>query len=216
VRAADRATHWDDAYRSHGFESVSWYQSDPTISLELIRTLGADPAAPVVDVGGGASPLVDRLVALGFADVSVLELSGVALEEARRRVGAAAAVSWLHQDVLDWRPTRRYGLWHDRAVFHFLVDEADRTRYLEVLGRAIEKGGGVVLATFADDGPEYCSGLPVARYDADDLVRSLGDDFVVTTTRRELHLTPTGAVQPFTWVAGRVAGRAAGRTEDAK
>jgi hypothetical protein len=172
----------------------------------MIRSLGVAPGVPVVDVGGGASPLVDRLLALGYADVSVLDLSEVAMEEARRRVGTAGPVSWLREDVLEWHPERRYGLWHDRAAFHFLVDEADRARYLEVLFGAVEEGGAVVIATFANDGPEYCSGLPVARYSEDDLVRVLGDRFVPAEGRRETHRTPAGTVQPFTWVAGRVTG----------
>jgi Methyltransferase domain len=212
VGSTERATHWDDAYRSRGFDSVSWYQSEPTTSLELIRSLGVDPAVPVVDVGGGASPLVDRLLELGYGDVSVLDLSEVALEEARRRVGPGAPVCWLRQDVLEWRPTRRYGLWHDRAVFHFLVDDMDRARYLETLAGSTAQGGAVVIATFADDGPERCSGLPVARYSEDDLIGLLGDRFVPAETRRETHFTPAGTGQPFTWVAGRMADRTAAQT----
>lgn len=204
MRSSEQAAHWDEAYRSRGVQSVSWYQSEPTTSLELIRSLRVDRAAPVVDVGGGASPLVDRLVGLGYLDVSVLDLSEVALEEARRRVGPAAPVHWLRQDLLEWRPARRYALWHDRAVFHFLVDDADRARYLEVLFAGIEPGGGVVLATFADDGPERCSGRPVARYSEDALVGLLGERFVPVETRRETHLTPAGVAQPFSWVAGRI------------
>jgi trans-aconitate methyltransferase len=184
---------------------VSWYQSEPAVSLELIRSLGVDRGSPVVDVGGGASPLVDRLLEAGYTDVSVLDLSDVALDEARRRVGEDAPVSWLREDVLEWRPARRYGLWHDRAVFHFLVDEADRARYLEVLSGALEAGGAVVIATFADDGPQHCSGLPVARYSEGALVRLLGERLVPVDTRRETHLTPAGVPQPFTWVAARTA-----------
>ncbi len=205
MRSSERATHWDEAYRSRGFDAVSWYQSEPAISLDLIRSLGVERGSPVVDVGGGASPLVDRLLEAGYTDLSVLDLSDVALDEARRRVGEGAPVSWLREDVLEWRPARRYGLWHDRAVFHFLVDEADRARYLEVLSRALEGGGAVVIATFADDGPQHCSGLPVARYSEDELVRILGGGFVPVDSRRETHLTPAGVAQPFTWVAARTA-----------
>lgn len=203
MRSSERAAHWDKAYRSQGVESVSWYESEPATSLELVGSLGIDPTTGVVDVGGGASPLVDRLIERGFVDVSVLDVSETALAEARRRVGRASGVIWLHQDILEWRPARRYGLWHDRAVFHFLTDDADRARYLEVLSTAIENGGGLIVATFADDGPEYCSGLRVARYSADELVSLLGDRFVPTETRREVHATPAGPIQPFTWVAGR-------------
>jgi hypothetical protein len=205
VRSSERASFWDEAYARRGFESVSWYQSAPTTSLELIEALGVGASVPVVDVGGGASPLVDRLVERGFVDLTVLDVAQAALEEAGRRVGRRVPVHWLREDVLEWRPARRYGLWHDRAVFHFLVDEADRARYLEVLSAAIEDGGALVMATFADDGPEHCSGLPVARYSADELVALLGERFVTTSTRREIHTTPAGATQPFTWVAGRIA-----------
>jgi len=203
----ERSDYWDDTYRTRGVSGVSWYQPEPTVSLELVRLLGVGPADSVIDVGGGASMLVDHLVAQGFTDISVLDVSGVALEAAKRRLGSATAVDWLHEDLLCWRPTRRFGLWHDRAVFHFLTDEADRARYFEVLTDATEPGGAVILAAFADDGPEQCSGLPVARYSAAELERALGTAFLVLEARRELHTTPTGAAQPFTWVAARAAGR---------
>jgi hypothetical protein len=168
----------------------------------MIRALGIDHTTPIIDVGGGASSLVDHLVADGFSDVSVLDLSETALTEGRRRLGTANAVTWLHEDVLTWRPARRFGLWHDRAVFHFLSDEGDRARYLTTIAEALEKGSGIVIATFADDGPEQCSGLPVSRYSVEALVRVLGGRFTLVDSRRELHTTPGGAVQPFAWVAG--------------
>lgn len=113
----------------------------------------------------------------------------------------------VHADVLEWSPDRAFGLWHDRAVFHFLVDESDRRRYLEALRRSLEPGGAVVVGAFAPDGPDRCSGLPVERYSADDLVELLGSDFEVVAVRREEHVTPRGAIQPFTWLAGRLGAR---------
>jgi SAM-dependent methyltransferase len=173
------------------------------MSLELIARLDVASDAAVLDVGGGASSLVDHLMERGFTDVSVLDVSEAALELGRRRVGAG--VKWFHEDLLSWRPARRYGLWHDRAVFHFLTEAADRDRYLNSLKAGLEPGGGLIMATFAEDGPEYCSGLPVARYAAIELLDLIGPGFRVIETRRELHVTPGGVTQPFTWVAARAA-----------
>lgn len=152
----DRARHWDSAYAAGG--SVSWYQKVPHVSVGLIESLGVPHDAPVLDVGGGASTLADQLVARGFADVSVLDVSAAALDEGRRRLGDAAPVHWLHEDILVWQPERRYGLWHDRALLHFLVDSDDRAQYMKSLRSALRDEGFVLLSTFATDGPEVCSG----------------------------------------------------------
>jgi trans-aconitate methyltransferase len=183
---------------------VSWYQDAPSLSLKLIEALGIGHDAAVIDVGGGASVLAEHLVARGFVDVSVLDISAAALAEARRGLGDAAPVSWLHEDLLAWRPERRFDLWHDRAVFHFLVTSDDRSKYLQTLHSAIGVEGFIVLATFAPDGPEFCSGLPVACYSVADLAHLLGAGFELLETRREEHITPQGVMQPFTWVAGRM------------
>ncbi len=195
--------YWDDVYRTKGADQVSWFQPQPTLSLQLIDRVGLGPDAGVVDIGGGASLLVDRLVERGFADLTVLDVSSVALDLARRRLGADAPVTGVNQDVLRWVPPRRYGLWHDRAVFHFLTEARDRSRYLDTLRRALEPRGIVIVATFAADGPEYCSGLPVVRYDAEQLAAALGAGFEPLATEREVHVTPAGAVQAFTWMAAR-------------
>jgi SAM-dependent methyltransferase len=200
--SSTRADHWEAAYETRGATEVSWFQTVPVVSLELIETLGVSQDAAVIDIGGGASSLVDHLVEQGFSDLSVLDISGTALGVARQRLGAGAPVSWLHQDLLSWRPSGRFDLWHDRAVFHFLVGE-DRDAYLEVLRCGIAPGGALIMATFAEDGPEYCSGLPVARYSTIELGSVLGEGFAVVETRREVHTTPAGATQPFTWVAAR-------------
>ena len=199
----DRQRHWDDTYRQKGPTGVSWYQPEPTVSLDMIRLLGVDLTAPVIDIGGGASYLVDRLLAAGFTDLSVLDVSAVALADAGRRVGPEARVTWICDDVLAWRPARRFGLWHDRAVFHFLTDPGDRARYLDTLAAALAPGGALVMATFAADGPTHCSGLPVARYGAEDLAGALGPRYEVVATRREEHTTPAGGRQAFTWLAAR-------------
>jgi Methyltransferase domain len=202
----EAAGHWDNAYANRGGENASWYQTTPRMSLKLLDALDVGRDVGVIDVGGGASRLVDELVAKDFTDVSVLDLSGKALAETRRRLGQLASVELLHADVLAWQPQRRYGLWHDRALFHFLVDPGDRNRYLQTLRSAVEDNGAVVLATFAPDGPPSCSGLPVARYTADDLMELLGPGFDRVDAHREEHVTPRGSIQAFTWVAGRMTG----------
>lgn len=202
--AEGQASHWDSVYEKRGALGVSWHQADPTPSLELLEALGVPPEAAAIDVGGGASSLTKRLLERGFTDLSVLDISTVALAEARKTLDDGAQVSLIHADVLAWKPERRFDVWHDRAVSHFLVDPRDRANYLRTLLAGIKPGGAVVIATFAADGPQLCSGLPVARYSADDLAQTLGASFECLETRREEHTTPTGVVQPFTWVAGRI------------
>jgi SAM-dependent methyltransferase len=196
--AGAAAGHWDAVY-AKGSEAVSWFESAPRTSLEIISALSVPLDTAIVDVGGGASPLAEELVRLGYSDVTVLDLSTVALEASRRRVGSR--VTWLCADVLSWRPTRVFGLWHDRALLHFLTNEVEQQAYLETLDKAVRPGGLVIVATFAPDGPEQCSGLPVRRYSAADLCSLLGASFTPRVERREIHVTPRGARQPFTWVA---------------
>lgn len=200
-RSDARVEHWDDVYRSRAADEVSWFQASPVTSLSLVDALAVDAATPVIDVGAGASTFVDALVTRGFTDLSVLDVSATALDVARSRVGAGAPVEWITADVLTWTPSRAFGLWHDRAVLHFLVDEAERATYLARLQVAVPDGA-VILATFAPDGPDSCSGLPVRRYGPDELARLL-DGFDVVDARREVHRTPWGAEQPFTFVAAR-------------
>ena len=163
--------------------------------------MGANKRAGLIDAGGGSSSLASQLVGAGYRDVSVLDLSVVALRLACQRMGAAASrVQWIVADVLDWEPARRYALWHDRAMLHFFVDDADRRRYADAARRAVQPGGHAVIATFAPDGPTECSGLPVRRSSAQDIAQLLGDEFGLVREDRELHQTPGGTEQPFTWV----------------
>jgi hypothetical protein len=203
ARATARRQHWDRRYAEAGATGVSWYQPEPQASLDLIDILRVPKPAPIIDVGGGASLLVDSLRSKGYLDLSVLDVSSAALDIARHRLHDAVRVRWLCEDILTWRPERQYALWHDRAVFHFLTDSAEQTRYLNVMREALDACGALVMATFAADGPETCSGLPVARYEASDLEQLL-DGFTVVASRREEHITPGGAVQPFTWIAARL------------
>jgi 2-polyprenyl-3-methyl-5-hydroxy-6-metoxy-1,4-benzoquinol methylase len=195
---ANRGAHWENVYRTKGERELSWFQEIPSISSELIRSAGATRHSAVVDIGGGASRLVDALVDEGFEDVTVLDLSESALAAAKTRLGpTTAGVSWIVADVVRWKPTQRYDVWHDRAAFHFLTDEADRIAYVECLREALRPGGHAIIATFALDGPERCSGLPVVRYDAASLGKVLGEVFNLVETRRHDHHTPIGSIQRF-------------------
>ena len=201
--AACRA-HWDQVYASKAMDAVSWHQARPETSLRLIDMAGLGPGAAIVDVGGGRSLLVDALLERGDLRITVLDVSPVAIRAARERLGPRAAqVAWMVADV---RSPEIAALgegslhcWHDRAVFHFLVEPAERQAYLAAMRRSLRPDGAVVMATFAEDGPPRCSNLPVARWSAVGLARELGDAFELLYDERELHGTPWGAVQPFTW-----------------
>ena len=203
--AGSAVDHWDRIYEGRAPSALTWYQPVPHCSLALLDALGVSSDQAVVDVGGGTSTLAGCLVDRGFYDVTVLDVSGTALAEARDAMGERGQrVHWLQGDVRTWRPDRRYHAWHDRAVFHFLVDHEDRRSYLATLRSALVVGGGVVVGTFAADGPGRCSGLPVRRYGADELAGEFGAAFEVVERRREDHHPPAGGVQPFTWVALRL------------
>lgn len=200
---AQRRRHWDDRYSANSTDELSWFQERPAASLELIAVAGPDRTASLIDVGGGTARLVDHLLADGWSDITVLDLSAVALDEARARVGLNPGVEWIKHDLLMWHPPRRYDIWHDRAVFHFLVGEGERQQYREVMGEALASNATIIVGTFANDGPHQCSGLPVARYAAEELVGALGVTCDVLATKSEEHITPHGSRQPFTWVVLR-------------
>jgi SAM-dependent methyltransferase len=176
---------------------VSWYEAHPQRSLDLIRAAGISISAAIIDVGAGASSLVDALLAAGYRDVTVLDISAEALQKVRQRLGANPALTLLQQDVTTFQPLRAYGLWHDRAVFHFLVLPEDRARYVDVLRRAVAPGGHVIISTFGPSGPDRCSGLPVARYDAPALAAVLGREFSLADSALSVHRTPWGSEQQF-------------------
>ncbi|MFN3593982.1 MAG: class I SAM-dependent methyltransferase [Thiobacillaceae bacterium] len=191
--------HWERVYASKSPTEVSWFQPHAERSLKLIREAGMAASARIIDVGGGASTLVDDLLAAGYGNVTVLDLSAHALTAARARLGARAQrVDWLEADVLQAAlPRHGYDVWHDRAVFHFLTDPADRRAYVRQVLHAVRPGGLVIVATFAPDGPERCSGLPVMRYDPDGLHAEFGAPFSLLHHEREAHHTPAGKVQQF-------------------
>jgi 2-polyprenyl-3-methyl-5-hydroxy-6-metoxy-1,4-benzoquinol methylase len=193
-----RKAHWENVYSTKGEREVSWFQEDPAPSLELIALAGLSADASIIDIGGGASRLVDSLLAQKFAQLTVLDLSKAALDAARERLGdAGAGVEWKVSDVASWEPSKTYDLWHDRAAFHFLTDQADQSAYVDRLKKAIRPGGYVIIGTFALDGPERCSGLPIVRYDAASLSTVLGTKFKLIDARRHDHVTPWGVKQRF-------------------
>lgn len=196
-------SHWDDVYKHKSSTDVSWYQPHLDRSLSWICTF-ATPSASVIDIGGGASTLVDDLLVRGFRDVTVLDVSNAAMEVARQRLREQAAqVDWIVADIADWQPPKRYRVWHDRAVFHFMTSVAQQDAYLSALLAGTEPGSLVVMGTFALDGPEKCSGLPVHRYSRETLSRRLGTRFQVIDQAQEVHKTPGAVEQNFSFVALR-------------
>jgi 2-polyprenyl-3-methyl-5-hydroxy-6-metoxy-1,4-benzoquinol methylase len=198
MSGVERQTHWDNVYRTKRDNEVSWFEDNPSISLELIRATGVLPDAAIIDIGGGASRLPDALLAAGFSAVTVLDLSEKALQVAKARLGErGAAVKWIAADVTAWEPTESYDVWHDRAAFHFLTEPEDRAAYAGRVLRAVRPGGHVIIGTFAPDGPERCSGLPIIRHDAASLGKVLGPSFALVESRPHAHKTPAGATQRF-------------------
>lgn len=194
----NRQYHWENVYATKGEADVSWFQETPALSLELLKLVGAMPDSAIVDIGGGASRLVDALLARGFKDLTVLDLSSAALAASRKRLGAQSEqVTWIAADITEWEPSRTFDIWHDRAAFHFLTDREDQAAYVAHLLRVLRQGGHAIIGTFALDGPEKCSGLPVARHDAASLQEVLGLAFALVDNRRHDHTTPTGATQRF-------------------
>jgi SAM-dependent methyltransferase len=209
----DRHSHWQKVYRTRGEREVSWFEESPVISLDLIHATGLSTEASIIDMGGGASRLVDALLDEGFEAITVLDLSEYALAAAQARLGVRSAkVKWIAADVTVWQQSETYDVWHDRATFHFLTDEKDRAAYAERLAQAVLPGGHVIIGTFGIDGPERCSGLPVVRYDAASLGAILGPSFCLVESRNHAHHTPMGATQRFQFSRFRRQGQSRSRS----
>jgi SAM-dependent methyltransferase len=194
----DRKRHWEEVYSAGGEADFSWYRGEPRLSLELILAVAPIADGRVIDVGGGNSVLVDRLLDRSFVSVAVLDVSETALSKARSRLGdRAGRVDWITADVTEVQNVGIYDVWHDRAVFHFLTDPADRRSYLELARRTVPTGGYLIIATFAVDGPKRCSGLDVCRYDAVTIAAEFGQGFLLIREARETHITPSGSSQAF-------------------
>jgi 2-polyprenyl-3-methyl-5-hydroxy-6-metoxy-1,4-benzoquinol methylase len=196
--AKERQAHWNHVYTTNAEDEVSWFQERPTNSLEFIRVSGVGKDAAIIDVGGGESRLVDDLLNEGYGDISVLDVSEQAIATTKARLGQhTSRVTWIIADVTAWEPERAYDLWHDRAAFHFLTEPADRQAYVERLLKALRPGGHAIISTFALDGPERCSGLPIVRYGAASLGGILGPSFELAETRNHEHHTPMDRIQRF-------------------
>lgn len=198
MSVSERQAHWQSVYQSKGEAQVSWTQFDPQPSLGLIEKFAKERSASIVDIGGGASRLVDALLARGFAAITVLDLSDAALQSAKARLGEqGASVRWIAADATSWQPPQAFDIWHDRAAFHFLVEENDRAAYIDRLHAGVRAGGHAIIATFAPDGPEKCSGLPVQRYSPESLSKTIGSAFELVEHQGHCHVTPWGAAQSF-------------------
>ncbi len=197
--------YWEKVYReSDPTTDVSWFQAKPLNSIRVIEATGIDHNQPVIDIGGGASSLVDCLLDAGLRDITVVDISAAALEYAKARLGARAeSVKWIEADVTRFNPPRRFQLWHDRAVFHFLTDRNSRQDYVQALKAALAPDGWFIIASFAKDGPTRCSGLPVTRHDAESLQAELGREFQLVTQLGETHVTPWNTEQAFAWFCFR-------------
>ena len=190
--------HWEKVYRGKRPDEVSWYQENPKTSLDFIHALNPAHDSRIIDVGGGESRLIDALLAEGFTDLTVLDISEGAIGRAKARLGAQAErVKWIVSDVIEFEPERPYDIWHDRATFHFLTDQALIERYVGLVGSGVRKGGHLILATFSTSGPKSCSGLPVHQYSEDALSDSLRGGFEKVRCITEDHITPSGASQNF-------------------
>jgi trans-aconitate methyltransferase len=193
---------WDEAF-AQGDEQRSWYEREPTSSLNAITAI-ATPSASIIDVGGGSSHLAAALLRAGFIDITVLDLSATGLELARQRLAQASDhIHWITADLLDWTPQRQFAIWHDRALLHFFTDPVDRNTYARKVRDALDPGGHAIITTFAPDGPDHCSGQPVHRSSASDILNTLGDEFELVDAARSIHLTPAEVPQAFTHVTAR-------------
>lgn len=194
----DRKTHWQNVYQEKTPLDVSWYQKEPKLSLELIHRAEVRDDEAIIDVGGGASVLVDFLCKEGFTNVSVLDISENALADAKKRLGDAGKnIEWFEADITKFSPPHKFSLWHDRAVFHFLTDKSDRKKYVSTLTQALRPRGHLIIAAFAIGGPKQCSGLDIVQYDSSKLKAELGEEFELVEEISEIHITPANKKQKF-------------------
>lgn len=195
----DRKSHWENVYQTKGRNEVSWFREHLDTSLQMITNTGVGRDAAIIDVGGGNSNLVDDLLERGYVDVSVIDISGKAISDSKGRLGRAAEqVNWLIADITDIElPANHFGVWHDRAVFHFLIDSEDRRKYVELVMRSVKLGGHIIVASFGLKGPQKCSGLDVMRYSPESMHGEFGNNFQLVECVNETHNTPSGKIQDF-------------------
>ena len=196
----NRTDYWQKIYQQESSDSLSWYQEQASRSLTLIKKCATALSDPIIDVGSGASVLVDQLLEAGFSQLSILDISAASLHVSQQRLADAGKnVEWLVDDVTQFTATKPYRIWHDRAVFHFLITEQDRRAYVAALKQALMPGGYAVIATFSIGGPNQCSGLPTVQYDADKICMALGDGFTLLDQMTENHITPAQSTQSFSY-----------------
>lgn len=204
MKEEERKQHWDKIYASKELEETSWYQQFPSASLHMIAALKLAKSASIIDIGGGESLFVDHLLTMGFEDISVLDISEAAIEKAKLRLGSQSKqVNWIISDVISFEPERQYELWHDRATFHFLIDKADISRYIEITAKAIKKDGFLTIGTFSEEGPDRCSGLEIKQYSENSLVQLFSNDFEMIRCFQTDHQTPSGELQNFVFCSFR-------------
>lgn len=197
MNSKDSKQHWDEVYTKNLPEEVSWFQKEPTASLQFIHNIG-NKKSRIIDVGGGASTLTEHLLKSGYSNVAVLDISGKAIEYAKEKLtNQSDKVEWYIDDITKFVSPYPYDIWHDRAVFHFLTDKASRELYLKTLKNTVHSGGHVIIATFAKDGPTKCSGLDIVQYDSVSMQHELGDEFLLLENQFEAHQTPKGNKQHF-------------------
>ena len=196
----NRKAHWDEVYSNKSPLEVSWYQKEPALSLQLIDNTGISTDAAIIDIGGGASTLVDHLNERNYKHLAILDISGNALAYAKERLASAAdEIEWFESDITTFQSPHQFDLWHDRAVFHFLTEGNDRKRYVKTLKQTLKPGGHLIMAAFAIGGPSKCSGLDIVQYDAEKLLAELGSDFTLVEEDSEVHVTPTEKAQHFAY-----------------
>jgi SAM-dependent methyltransferase len=195
----DRKEHWENVYCSKPPDRLGWYKPRLQTSLDWIRKLNLPADAAIIDVGGGASTLIDELINDGYRSVTVLDISGSSLAESQARLGEkAVSVTWLVGDITQVElPGNKFDVWHDRAVFHFLTDAEQQRQYRDVLLASLKPGGHLIIGTFAPEAPPKCSGLPVQRYDREQLVAVLGGELELIRDHKEMHVTPGGVEQMY-------------------
>jgi len=197
---SDRKKYWEQIYAAKAPLEVSWYQKNPTLSSRMIRNTHIALDSPIIDVGGGASALVDNLSGHGYSNLSVLDISSIAIEYAQQRLGRKASrIEWFVEDITRFLPPHKFSLWHDRAVFHFLTKESERDDYVKAVKRTLNSDGHLIIASFAIGGPIKCSGLSIVQYDAKRLSVALGDEFKLVEEMDELHMTPDNQQQKFSY-----------------
>lgn len=196
----DRKSHWENVYANRSPEEVGWFQLEPTLSIELITREELSTDATIIDVGGGASTLGQRLFDTGYTNLSILDISAIALNHAQESFGdSASKVQWIETDVTEFSSSSTYDVWHDRAVFHFLTEAEDRAKYVDVVNNALNVGGYLIIAAFAIDGPEKCSGIEIMQHNLDTLTQTFGDGYRLLEQRPEVHTTPDGEEQEFNY-----------------